>query len=279
MQKIVLVADATPINNNTLDFACYLAKLTHSKLTGVFLENRVGEPGPALKSLYGTPYVETVVAATIPENKSRAEQCRQNIERFELACKSKGITAYVHRDKGAPLQEVITETRFADLLIIDAKLTLSGENEGVLSAFMKDILTKSECPVVIAPLSFTGIDEIVFAYDGSASSVFAIKQFTYLFPELSDKKLMIIQVNAKEEVPVIEKEQISELLRMHFSAIGYHYLQGKASDELFSHLLGRENIFVVMGAYGRSTLSGFFKPSTADLLVKTVNLPLFIAHH
>jgi nucleotide-binding universal stress UspA family protein len=35
----------------------------------------------------------------------------------------------------------------------------------------------------------------------------------------------------------------------------------------------------VMGAFGRSMLSGFFKHSTAELIIKTVNLPVFVAHH
>jgi hypothetical protein len=34
-----------------------------------------------------------------------------------------------------------------------------------------------------------------------------------------------------------------------------------------------------MGAFGRSMLSDFFKHSTAELIVKTINLPVFIAHH
>jgi nucleotide-binding universal stress UspA family protein len=36
---------------------------------------------------------------------------------------------------------------------------------------------------------------------------------------------------------------------------------------------------VVMGAYGRNWLSGLFKPATAGLLLKTINLPFFITHH
>jgi hypothetical protein len=35
----------------------------------------------------------------------------------------------------------------------------------------------------------------------------------------------------------------------------------------------------VMGAYGRSWLSGLFKPATAGLLLKTINLPFFITHY
>ena len=33
-----------------------------------------------------------------------------------------------------------------------------------------------------------------------------------------------------------------------------------------------------MGAYGRNDLSQFFKISHADILIKTVTQPIFIAH-
>lgn len=279
MEKIILAVDATPINTNTLNFACYLAKLTGSSLTGVFLQNRIGEPEPELKAVHGSTYVETVTAATIPENKVRAKQCEENILLFETVCEEKNIKAYTHLDKGNSLWELINESRYADLLVIDAHLTAANKKEEVLTLFMKEVLATSECPVVIAPYSFSGIDEIIFAYDGSKSSVFAIKQFNYLFPQLSEKRMMVVQVNAKEDAPVIEKERISELLRMRYSAIGHHFLQGKAGDELFGYLLGKKNVFVVMGAYGSSVLPVSFRRSTADTLVRTVNLPLFIAHH
>ena len=246
MEKILFAVDATPINKQTLYFACYLADITNSKLVAIFPENVV---------------------------------CEQNIQSFEAVCAGRHIIPYIHRNTVDPVNEIFKETRFADLLIVDSQLPGLDKENSVLPGFVKEILAKSECPVVIAPPDFTDIEEIVFAYDGSASSVFAIKQFSYLFPGLSDCRLMILQVNAKENVPVIESQKIGELLQMHYSAIGYHYLQGKASEELYKYLVNKKNTFIVMGAFGRNQLSVFLKQSAAELLIKKVNLPLFIAHH
>jgi hypothetical protein len=52
---------------------------------------------------------------------------------------------------------------------------------------------------VLAPAEFTGIDEIIFCYDASKSAVFAIKQFSYLFPEFSTKKLTVLEVEHETE--------------------------------------------------------------------------------
>ncbi len=43
MEKILLALDAVNLNTNAIDFACFIAKLTHSRLTGVFLEGLLDE--------------------------------------------------------------------------------------------------------------------------------------------------------------------------------------------------------------------------------------------
>lgn len=279
MEKILLAINGAEINMNALDFACYIANLTRSNVTGIFLLDQKEKEVPVLKNVMSMPYAETVVAADIPANQTRTTQCENTIMLFEEGCKKRGVNYTVHIDKGMAVKELIRETRFADLLVVDAEMSMQQKPEGAPSSFIKEILTSSECPVAISPLSFDGIDEILFAYDGSASSVFAIRQFTAFFPELTDKKLTVLQVHEEENAPVTDREKIGELLRMHYSSIGFQVLYGKADDELFAHLLGKKNIFVVMGAFSRGMLSTFFHRSTADLVLKVINLPLFIAHH
>ena len=51
MEKILLAVDAINPDNNSLEFACYLGRLTKSKITGVFLENLPIEERPLLKKV------------------------------------------------------------------------------------------------------------------------------------------------------------------------------------------------------------------------------------
>ena len=278
MEKILLAINPTKVNVNTIDFACYVAKLTRSKLTAMFLENLPGEEVPTLKAFHGGAYVESVVQSDLPGNKEQLIQWDQNVKVFENACRNRAVAYCIHRDKGVPTEEVISESRFADMLIVDAEMSFRDEPEVLPTAFVKEVLAKSECPVVIAPFSFYGIDEIVFAYDGSASSVFAIKQFSYLLPQLSNKKITILQVDENGDLPPVDNHKIRELLQNHYDGMGFQFLHGKASDKLFNYLLLKKHAFVVMGAFGRNMLSTFFKQSTAELLIKTINVPIFIAH-
>jgi hypothetical protein len=139
-------------------------------------------------------------------------------------------------------------------------------------------LKESECPVVIAPENFNGLDEIIFTYDGSKSSAFAIKQFAYLFPQLEDKRVILLQINDKGVWKEEDKHPLSAWLQNRYSAIGFQALKGNP-DVLFDYLLKRKNSMVVMGAYGRSSLSRFFRRSLADKLIKSMSLPIFISHY
>jgi len=278
MEKILLAINVTQFNMNVVDFACFLANLTSSKLTGIFLEDLQEDQIPARKSFMGNPYIETVVADDIQENKKRKERCEQHIRLFENACKNRGVSYAIHRDPGIPEDEIVNESRFADLLIVDAEMSFEDRKDTTPSRFIRHLLQKIECPAVIAPFTFYGVGEIIFAYDGSASSVYAIKQFAYLFPQWKQKKITVVQVNEKTQTPVINGEKILELLEPHFAGVGFTVLAGKPADEIFGYLLEKQEAFVVMGAYSHKILSGMFTHSTAELVLKAVNLPVFVAH-
>jgi hypothetical protein len=269
MKRVLVAIDARQVNINVIDFACYIAKLTHSKLTGVFLDTEIREP--VTQPVYSEPG-----PPAIKENKKLSDE---GIHLFREACTNRGTNCSVYNEISIPPADIIKESRFAELLIVDPDMSFKDRKEELPSAFIKDVLAKSECPVVLAPYNFYGIDEIVYAYDGSAGAAYAIKQFNYLFPEFTGKKITVLQVDETGNNLFAGKDQIGELLQLHYSSIGFQLLQGKAADELFGYLLKKQNAFVVMGAFGRSMLSGLIKHSTAELIIKTINLPLFIAHH
>jgi hypothetical protein len=279
MENILIALDATNIDMPALDFACYLGRLTRSKITGVFLENLVADEKPAFKRMHGVTFVDWQVDETDPAFKEKKELIENNIALFTAACEKRGVQSSIHRDERMPASEIIAESRFADLLVVDAATSFKKVFEGSPTHFVKDILKDAECPVIIAPESFEGVDEIVFTYDGSASSIFAMKQFTYLFTELDDKKVTVFHVNENGEWNADEKRRISRWLQNHYSVIGFQTPEGDASYEMLAYLLRKKNVFIVMGAYGRTAFSRYFKHSHADILLKTITQPIFIAHH
>lgn len=256
MEKILLAMDAAHLNEKTIDFACYIAGLTRSRLTGVFLEG------------------EALVTAAVPSQVAEA-----NINLFREACVSHDTPTSIHRDRGIPLSKIIAETRFADLLIIGPETSFTGPDGQIPGHFVRNVLGSSECPVLIAPGDFDAIEEIVLFYNGTASSVYAIKQFTSLFPDLAQKKVFVVNVRQDNTQAIEDQFKMKEWLKVHYLDVEFVLPKGDIADQLFDYLRQKKNAIAVMGAYGRSVISRFFKPSRASLILKEINLPIFIAHH
>jgi len=279
MEKKYPASTANGSKKNVLDFASYIASLTSARITGVFLERHQGQLQPVLRCINETPVMQDVTVS--PDNsKICCGKCRDKNHLSGQTCISNQATSDgVSGELKSGLAAIIKESRFSDLLILDAQMSIDKDQAGVLSELSKAVLTKSECPVMIAPYAFESIEEIIFAYDGSPSAVFAIKQFTWLFPGLSDKKLTVLQVNGQEDEMIKDRDNILSLLQIYYTAIGFRALTGVVSDVLFNYLNGRQNAMVIMGAFGSRNISVPAGESTAGPLVKTINLPLFTAHH
>jgi nucleotide-binding universal stress UspA family protein len=278
MEKILLALDANNLNTNTIDFACYISRLTRSRLTGVFLEDVVNGDRPVMRSLQGAAYVEKGAVNNPAPGMPKKDLTEENIATFRTACECREVQSLIHRDRGVPATEVIGESRFADLIIVDPETSFTKSNEPLPGRFIKDVLLESECPVIISPYSFDSIETIIFTYNGTKSSVFAIKQFGYLFPELRQKKAILVSVKENGDNAIEEQYKMKEWLKTHYREVELVVLNGDPSNELFGYLIEKKNAIVIMGAYGRGMLSRFFKPSHARLIVKTINLPIFISH-
>ena len=274
MEKILFITDGLKLDQNALEFTCYLARFSRSTVTGIFLENVLANVKPVLEKITSGAFQGSEQRAF----ETKKEILASNRNSFLEICRRNSVRCNVHNDLGIPVSEVVAESRHADLAVVSPNLSFDSKEDTAPSRFVKIMLEEAECPVIIAPESFKEIEEIVFTYNGSASSVFAIKQFTYLFPNLEDIRTIILQVNDK---PWTEKEKnnFKGWLENHYSAIGFEVLAGDTETALYNWVQQRENAIVVMGAYGRSKISQFFRRSTAEMLIRKPSQPIFITHY
>lgn len=276
MKKILFVTDALDLHLENLEFAGYISGLFKSKLLAIFLENDESEM--RTDSMIRAAAVNAGLNVTEEPVSLKQHTCDTNIQRFKTACESKGIDCAVHRDRGNPLAEVMLESRYADLLLLNVGTSFTANPEGTPSEFVKDVMINAECPVVIMPNTFTSISELVFTYDGKASSIHAIKQFTYLFPQFKDLKTVVISINP-EQVSPEERYKFREWMHSHYNYLDFLSTEGNVEIGLVELLMERDKAFIVMGAYGRNMISNFLRPSHANAVIKLISQAVFIAHH
>ncbi|TWF42296.1 hypothetical protein FHW36_10251 [Chitinophaga polysaccharea] len=269
MEKILLVMCGAAPTKNALNFACYLSDMTRSKLVGFFFETAVYTLEPEWQGIEGNRDKEMPPQVT---------EIKSYMQGFEQTCETRGIPVSVRYLVDDIAESIIEESKFADLIIADAAISIHSKTQESPSPLLQHLLVAAQCPVIIAPSSFTPIHEVVYCYDGSASAVFAMKQLAYLLPELGEFRATVVQVN-DEDIPANERKHITNWLSRHFESSDIVNLKGKSEQALFDFLLKKQDALVVMGAYGRNMVSRLFRHSHADLLIKTLPYPLFITHY
>lgn len=276
MRKVLAVFDGLKYSDGASKYAIELAKATNSLLVGVFVQD-MRYMNVAQAFTWDQPYIDFSSIEEI--EREDKEKIDLNIALFNRLCNERGIRHKVHLDRGVPLQEVLRESIFADYIIIDSHTSFFSVGNETPSPFLKDLLVDSHCPVLIVPHHYTYFDNVVLCYDGSASSVHAIKMFSYVFPELNDVEATVVSVNEKPTNHLAQGKNFKDLVQLHYKNINYVVLQGNAEEQLLAFLKQKaNNSIVVMGAYGRNALSRLFQQSLANKVIKEVNVPVFVTH-
>lgn len=271
MKKILLALNPEHINRVAIDFACYLSKLAHTRISGAFIQEH-----PSAMSLSNPGFSDTGKANIgFPVGKSM--HLSQAISRFKEACVCRESNYVLHQENSITAEELLAQSRFADLLVIPPDISSGTQIEAAPSAIARSLMLHSNCPVILAPEKFDSIDEIIFAYNGSQEAVFAMKQFTYLLPELGRTQATILAVSNDNKRP-FDETPVMEWITGHYSSATYKVLHGDPTEQLIAFLLPRKNAFLIMGAYGRSSLSRLLKRSAADAISGTLSNAVFVAH-
>jgi hypothetical protein len=109
------------------------------------------------------------------------------------------------------------------------------------------VLESAQCPVFAAPLTTKNLSEIVFTYDGSASSVAAIKQFTLLFPELRCLPVTLLEVKSAYSYEIDFRDNINRYLRTHYRYLNKLTLEGESDEEMLPFLLDKKQMYIARG--------------------------------
>ncbi len=276
MKKILAVFDGVNYSDQTASFGIALAKKTDSLLVGAFLHDLSYS-----RFVYAYAWdIPTQYYYGFQEiEKEDNTKINENIKLFKSQCEESGCKYKIHLDSGVPLQELLKESAFTDILLIDNKTSFMRIGDRSPSLFLKDLLAESKCPVLILPDKKANISQVVIAYDGSDSSVFAMKMYSYLFPQWDSMPTQIVTVNHTSSNHIPQNRDVKDLASQHFKNLSFTVLNGEPEEQLklFLNKAGEE-VLVVLGAYGRSALSRMFHSSISNKILTEVKVPLFIAH-
>ncbi|MEO8404707.1 MAG: universal stress protein [Chitinophagaceae bacterium] len=279
MHKIIAALDGLKFSKSTSQYAVELAKKTKSQLIGVFLDDftYTGYKVYDLLARNGD-----LISATQEKWDNKDMEARRSAAlSFAATCADADVTHDVHHDRNIAIQELLHESIYADLLVIDVRETLSPYPEKVPTEFMRDLLSQAQCPVLTVPHVYKPISKLILLYDGEPSSVHAIKMFSYTLHDLKHLPVEVITVQSDEHsLHVPDNKLMKEFMKRRFPKATYTILKGNPETEITEYLKKQTDCpLVVLGAYHRGRVSRWFRASMADVLMKELTLPLFIAHN
>ncbi len=278
MNKVLWLVNPLQVSETEIEFPKYIQEISNCNLLCILLENHQMQTLPMFTGDPMFPAVDfSVIDHTLQEETSKKSQAAKDA--FMEMCKRAALIFTIHDDKGNPVTEVVKESRFADLILVKNSLSFNSISEELSGHFVKKVLSKSECPVLIVPDDHQVFNEIYFTYNGGYSSVYAIRQFTYLFPYLKDIPVTVLFVDEKySDVAIVHEKEIKELLNAHYSNINFKILRGDVESELLIEMLPKKNVIITYGAFGRKNISKFFKRGSSDKVLEMIDIPLFITH-
>ena len=279
MKKFLAVFDGYKMSASTMEYAIQLTKLADAHLVGVFLNEFIYHSYSAYEVMTTYKDYEEVLKKLNAKDEEKREKAALE---FQNTCEKEGIRFSIHKNKNIATQELKRESMFADLIIINESETFTKYKETLPTRFIKDLLGDVQCPVLVVSSSFKPINKIILLYDGAPASLHAIKMFSYVLgnPQNLPVEVFTVKEKKKETLHLPGNKLMREFVKRHFPKATFTVVKGDPEMEI-SHYMRKHSgdELVVLGAYQRGELSRWFKISMADILMKELNIPLFIAHN
>src|SRR5688572_8979569 len=122
MKKIIAAFDGLRFSESTLRYSVFMAGKLKAHLVGVFLDDFTRHS----YSVSEITQYKGSFDAHLEELNKKDEEIRNNAAlQFEEVCQEAGVNFSVHRDKNIALQELLHESIYSDLMIINSSETFT----------------------------------------------------------------------------------------------------------------------------------------------------------
>lgn len=268
--NILVVLNGLLTPQHVVGSAINIAKTTSSFLHAVFVDYGID------LAEYNYPFPNDLsltrnylTGKTIAEE--HAEILKDSIKLFKDECQAAKVDFSLEADQEISILRLKELSALSDLIIADA-------NENLRRYHIADLLIDAHCPILLASKEVNKIENIIFNYDGRFSSLYAIKMFTYLFPEWRNLSIHLIHITKDKSNELPEEKEIKSWLSRHYENIQIKILHGDIREELVNYTKSIPDSLAVMGSFGRSAMSRFFHKSLANYAIEEGKSSLFISH-
>ncbi len=273
--EILVCLDGSSYSQAAVEYATQIALEHNASLTGIGVIDlpgilRSGGPAP----IGAMRYDELSEQHHLKETQ---EMVGEILKDFEKTCQEKKIRHTIHSETGSPFREIIEESKFHDFIMIGQKTFFRYSIRHESGNTLHRILHKGLTAVFAVPDSVREIKKVLVAYDNSVQVTKAIQMFLLLHIwNQCDITLLNINNDANRGKRLLDR--LGDYFGRYRVQLEKVHLRGRVDEVILSYIREHEIDLLVMGAYGRRSVSEFVFGSVTKSLVAQAGIPLFIYH-
>ncbi len=273
--EILVCLDGSSYSQAAIEYATQIALEHDASLTGIGVIDLPGIQRSSGPAPIGTMHYDQFA------DRQHLQEAREMVtgilEDFGKECQEKQIRHSIHAEMGSPFREIIEESKFHDFIIVGQKTffryNLKHEPGNTLDRILHNGLTA----VLAVPDCVRQIKKVLVAYDNSVQVTKAIQMFLMLHIwNQSDITLLNVNNNATRGIQLLSR--LGDYFRRYGIQPEKVQLKGRPDEVILSYIREHEIDLLVMGAYGRRSVSEFVFGSVTKSLVAQADIPLFIYH-
>jgi len=267
-------------DKSTLNSSCVLdvAKAGPFEMEGFFLHERKSSID------FQYPFLNDInlVQSSFYDDKTDPENMELEKHKLELIKQefaTEGILFEAGSLQESSLQALVEVSAAADVILFNANMNLSEYLHTPMNVSMEDVLVKSHCPIYLFTQPEALVQKVILVYDGSPSSLYAIKMYRNLFRGWKNLPTVLLSLNIPGNQPVHNQQLFDDGLRKHFNHYDTEIQDGDSRLELVNYLQQQiGDVLVVMGTEGGATLRRKFRRSLGSIVLRQTKASVFITH-
>lgn len=276
-KRILVVLDSDADTPVAIDTAITIAKRHRATVTGLALvsteEIDKDTAGGGIGSMY---YAEKMREELKTEVRTKAQELLQE---FRARIDAAGVShTDDHVGEGEAVEVITQDMLTHDLLVSGNRSHFYYADPDRRTHSIAQVVEEGAAPVLIVTPTFSDVERVLVAYDGSAPGARAMHEFAHLVPFGRDLEMEVVHVASDKD----RSENILRRARAYLIAQGFENvltttLSGSnASETLLSHAASQDTDLIVTGAYAKSGIKRFFFGTTATRLIDQDDISVFL---
>jgi nucleotide-binding universal stress UspA family protein len=273
--SLLVALDSSAHAKAALDHALELGRVYQARLTGLHVVDvRYLEMPPYLDYSYAFEAVPPTLVPLEMMEKFQAKSLRILADFREVAERA-GLQVETRSEEGVPGQVIADVGDSHDLIVMGKRGEHAKWGRDLLGTAAEAVARRSTTPILLAEEQYRPLKRGLLLFDGSHSANQALK----LVADIASKtgmQLRVTTVNDDRE----EGERIIQEARAYLDPLGlqagYSVVPGRLPKAAAALLANEPADLVILGTRGHSPLRHLILGSTAEQLMRSVELPVLL---